>query len=82
MVEEAAILPTTSELAHADVVALRAESASGGLERALAARGLRMRLDALVPFARWVTPAIVIRRSWPESRSTVTSTAAPSISVR
>ena len=32
--------------------------------------------------ARCVVPAIVIRRSWPESRSTSTSTAVPSTSAR
>ncbi len=63
-VEEAAILPVDSIVSHADVVSLRdaLTSAPAAFREALAARGLRLNLPALVPFARWVTPAAERRR--------------------
>src|SRR6187402_1897212 len=59
--EEAGIVPVDG--AVADIDALRAELAAhpdegggpGALAAALARRGLRLTLGALVPFARWVT---------------------------
>jgi 8-oxo-dGTP pyrophosphatase MutT (NUDIX family) len=63
--EEAGIVPVDGELLAGDLDALRAELAmqadgSGGpgaLAGALARRGRALALGALVPFARWVTPA-------------------------
>jgi 8-oxo-dGTP pyrophosphatase MutT (NUDIX family) len=58
--EEAAILPLANgALSHAELLALRKESA---LAEQLAARGLALDLNALVPFARWVTPIAEARR--------------------
>jgi 8-oxo-dGTP pyrophosphatase MutT (NUDIX family) len=49
--------------ADAEIDALRIEAAgAGGLAAALARRGLRLALDQLVPWARWVTPAAESRR--------------------
>jgi hypothetical protein len=47
-----------------DLDALRREAASteGGLAAALARRGLRLAVDRLVPWARWVTPEAEERR--------------------
>src|SRR5207253_1294171 len=61
--EEAAILPIRGgTLAHAALLDLRAKKSS--LLRFLAeeGRGLLLDLDALVPFARWVTPTAEARR--------------------
>ncbi len=62
--EEAAILPVNTDVAHDDVVALRDSltAAPAAFRDALASRGLRLNLPALVPFARWVTPAAERRR--------------------
>ena len=66
--EEAGIVPVDGTVV--DIDALRAELAAhpdhgggpGALAAALARRGLRLDLGALVPFARWVTPAAEQRR--------------------
>lgn len=66
--EEAGIVPVSGALN--DIDALRAELAAhpdagggpGALAAALARRGLRLTLGALVPFARWVTPTAELRR--------------------
>ena len=66
--EEAGIVPVDSQVTDLD--ALRAELAApidtgggpGALAGALARRGHKLALDALVPFARWVTPAAEQRR--------------------
>ncbi len=62
--EEAAILPVRGPLTHDHALELRAALASGAdaLRAALTARGLRIDLASLVPFARWVTPAAEARR--------------------
>ncbi|MEO5728212.1 MAG: hypothetical protein ABI134_06630 [Byssovorax sp.] len=68
MLEEAGIVPVDG--AVTDLDALRAELAAhpeegggpGALAAALARRGLRLTLGALVPFARWVTPTAELRR--------------------
>jgi 8-oxo-dGTP pyrophosphatase MutT (NUDIX family) len=66
--EEAGIVPASG--AVTDLDALRAELVAhpdvgggpGALAGALARRGLRLALGALVPFARWITPAAESRR--------------------
>lgn len=61
--EEAAILPIDQALGDAEVLAMRAELEGGGsLADALRRRGARLALDALVPWARWVTPEAESRR--------------------
>jgi 8-oxo-dGTP pyrophosphatase MutT (NUDIX family) len=62
--EEAAILPVDGPLSQADVLTLRdvLDSGPAALRSALAARGLRLNLPALIPFARWITPAAERRR--------------------
>ncbi len=61
--EEGAILPVDGPLDHDGALQLRNESDQAqSLVRALAQRGLRARLDALVPWARWVTPEAEARR--------------------
>jgi 8-oxo-dGTP pyrophosphatase MutT (NUDIX family) len=63
--EEACIIPLDAPLEDASVGALRLEAASpdgGGLAAALARRGLRLAVDRLVPWARWVTPEAEARR--------------------
>jgi len=59
--EEAAILPTD---APADVVRALTEDVRGGapFDACLGARGVVVRLDRLVAFARWVTPVAEARR--------------------
>ncbi len=62
--EEAAIVPVVGPpLAHPKALALRAELAAGAsFEGALRARGRRLDLAALRPFARWITPEAEPRR--------------------
>jgi 8-oxo-dGTP pyrophosphatase MutT (NUDIX family) len=66
--EEGRIVPLASAegappLTDAEIDALRIEAAGeGGLAAALARRGLRLALDQLVPWARWVTPTAESRR--------------------
>lgn len=62
--EEAAILPVDGMLLHNDALALRDILMQGpaALRAALATRHLRINAAALVPFARWVTPAAERRR--------------------
>ena len=62
--EEAALLPVEgARLSHDALLALRARLAGGETFRALiSARGLRLDLTALHPFARWVTPVAEARR--------------------
>ena len=65
LIEEAGILPAVGTsgalLMEPEISALRATLA-GGFAAALRAQGLRLRLDELVPFARWVTPEAESRR--------------------
>ena len=62
--EEAAILPVSGALTHDDALVFRQALATGPdfLRSALKARGLRIDLSCLVPFARWVTPEPEVRR--------------------
>lgn len=62
--EEAAILPVDGALGHDDVLALRDTLAlsAAAFRQALRDAGLRIDLQQLVPFARWVTPAAERRR--------------------
>jgi 8-oxo-dGTP pyrophosphatase MutT (NUDIX family) len=68
--EEGAILPVVGALDHDGALGLRAElskplsSPSDGspLAASVAAHALTLRLDALVPWARWVTPEAETRR--------------------
>jgi 8-oxo-dGTP pyrophosphatase MutT (NUDIX family) len=63
--EEAAVLPVVGGvLDDAALVALRTQLAQGtlALDAWLASAGLRLDLAALVPFARWITPAQEGRR--------------------
>lgn len=67
--EEGAILPIVGALDHAAILALRAElttpaSMRGASQLAvsLASRALVLQLDALVPWARWITPEAETRR--------------------
>jgi 8-oxo-dGTP pyrophosphatase MutT (NUDIX family) len=61
--EEAAILPVTGgPLGHADLLDLRSRAKSEPLHALLAARGLRLDLDQLRVFARWITPTAEARR--------------------
>ncbi len=66
-IEEATIVPLDVPLGHDDVDAIRREllqspEARGSLCLSIARRGARLALDALVPWARWVTPAAESRR--------------------
>lgn len=65
LVEEAGILPAVGAAGarpmEPEIAALRA-TLGGGFAAALRAQGLRLALDALVPFARWVTPEAESRR--------------------
>jgi 8-oxo-dGTP pyrophosphatase MutT (NUDIX family) len=62
--EEAALVPLVgARFGHDDALALRAELAAGAaFADAVRARGLRLDLAALRPFARWVTPEAEPRR--------------------
>ncbi|MEJ7727988.1 MAG: hypothetical protein WKG00_02115 [Polyangiaceae bacterium] len=65
LIEEAGILPAVGSSGalpmEPEIAALRATLA-GGLSTALRTQGLRLLLDGLVPFARWVTPEAESRR--------------------
>jgi 8-oxo-dGTP pyrophosphatase MutT (NUDIX family) len=63
--EEAAILPVLgAALEHGELLDLRGRVSRGGesLRSALAARGARLDLASLHPFARWITPTSESRR--------------------
>ena len=62
--EEAAILPVSGTLTHAEALVFRQALTTGPdfLRSALKARGLAIDLSSLVPFARWVTPEPEVRR--------------------
>ena len=61
--EEATILPLERPLPDSDVLAMRAELEAGRtFADVLTARGARLALGALVPWARWVTPEAESRR--------------------
>ncbi len=61
--EEGRLLPVEGPLGDVAVDGIRREVAAGaGLAAALAARGLRLALDRLVPWARWITPEAESRR--------------------
>jgi 8-oxo-dGTP pyrophosphatase MutT (NUDIX family) len=63
--EEGAILPVHGgALTHADVTRMSEDLRAGrkGLADALAERGLKLAIDALVPWARWITPEAESRR--------------------
>jgi len=61
--EEGRILPTRPGSAGAELDVMAAELAAGtALLEVLVRRGLRLALDTLVPFARWVTPEAESRR--------------------
>jgi 8-oxo-dGTP pyrophosphatase MutT (NUDIX family) len=63
--EEAAILPVAGgSPTHDELLDVRARAAKneGSIRTFLLARGLHLDLDALHPFARWITPAAESRR--------------------
>ena len=62
--EEGRILPLDAPIADAEVEALRLSllASPGSLAASLAQLGRKLALDALVPWARWVTPAAEPRR--------------------
>ncbi len=61
--EEAALLPSAPSLDGAAATALRASlSTDDPFSTTLLRRGLRLDLERLVPFARWVTPTAEARR--------------------
>ncbi len=62
--EEATLVPLDVPLGHDDVDAIRQElaAAPGTLAALLARRGARLAIDALVPWARWITPAAESQR--------------------
>ena len=60
--EEGGILPVEGALGAPDLEAMRAELRGTPLAALLARRGLRLALDRLVPWARWVTPEAETRR--------------------
>jgi len=65
MLEEGGILPLDAPFPAAEVAALRTEllrSPGTSLAEALARRGRRLALNALVPWARWITPTAESRR--------------------
>jgi len=64
MLEEGGIVPVDRPLAAEDCDALREElrASTTSLSVALGRRGLRLALDRLVPWARWVTPEMESRR--------------------
>lgn len=65
MLEEGALLPVHGgTLTDADVTLMSADLRAGrkGLADALAERGLKLAIDALIPWARWVTPEAEPRR--------------------
>jgi 8-oxo-dGTP pyrophosphatase MutT (NUDIX family) len=63
--EEGAILPARGgALTDADVTSMSADLRAGrkGLADALAERGLKLAVDELIPWARWITPEAEARR--------------------
>jgi 8-oxo-dGTP pyrophosphatase MutT (NUDIX family) len=63
--EEGAILPVRGgALTDADVTSMSADLRAGrkGLADALAERGLKLAIDELIPWARWITPEAEARR--------------------
>lgn len=61
--EEAALVPLDRALPEAAILEMRGELAAGrAFPEVLRSRGARLALDALIPFARWVTPAAESRR--------------------
>lgn len=60
--EEAGLCPLLPAPSPSDLDSLRMEAATAGLRAALEGRGLRLDLQALVPFARWITPEAESRR--------------------
>ncbi|WP_433937003.1 MULTISPECIES: NUDIX hydrolase [Sorangium] len=61
--EEGAILPTDLPLSGDEIDAVGRELAAGtSLDAALDRRGLKLALEALVPWARWITPLAEPRR--------------------
>jgi 8-oxo-dGTP pyrophosphatase MutT (NUDIX family) len=61
--EEGRIVPIDPPLDDVGTAALRADGAAPpGLAAAVRARGARLRLDRLVPWARWITPEAESRR--------------------
>ncbi|WP_437321400.1 NUDIX hydrolase [Sorangium sp. So ce385] len=61
--EEGAILPTDPPLSDGEIDAVARELAAGTpLDASLERRGLKLALAALVPWARWITPAAEARR--------------------
>lgn len=61
--EEAAIVPLDRALADGEVLDMRAQLEGGNpLAELLRARGARLALDGLIPWARWVTPEAEARR--------------------
>lgn len=67
MLEEGGIVPTDRSFTAAEIDALRAEllaspATVSPLATALARRGHRLALDALIPWARWLTPIAEARR--------------------
>lgn len=62
--DQAAVLPVNGSLTHSVTVGLRRTLAGSAdaFRSALDARGLKIDLTSLVPFARWVTPVTEARR--------------------
>lgn len=62
--EEGGILPVDRPLGDAAIASIRRDLVShpNSLAAALERRGLRLQIDALVPFARWITPVSEPRR--------------------
>lgn len=61
--EEAAIVPLVGAADAEELERMRAElAADASLSMVLARRGLRLALDTLIPFARWITPEAESRR--------------------
>jgi hypothetical protein len=60
--EEGLLVPIDPPLDDVGVAALRAEAGGLGFAAAVRARRARLRIDRLVPWARWVTPEAESRR--------------------
>ncbi len=61
--EEATIVPLVTPLADAEILAMRTELSNGrSFFETLQGRSARLALDALIPWARWVTPEAEARR--------------------
>jgi len=61
-IEEAGILPTLPALRPTELAALRLALKTTPFAQLLRAHGLRLNLDDVLPFARWVTPEAETRR--------------------